>query len=205
MPAAIEKAAKDARKHLMRVPLTPGQGSIPHEVTGDFCGSRIRLIPASAGTGIIAGAVRARRLRDGGHQATSSPSPTGPPTRSTWSRPPSHALAQLRTKERAGRFSCAASKSRVFEALQPNLKHRHGPQDRHQQGNQAPVRSRIGRGIGSGSGKTSGRGHKGWGARSGASRRPGYEGGQMPIYRRVPKRGFTNARFRTDYTDHQRR
>ena len=61
-------------------------------------------------------------------------------------------------------------------------------------------RRRIGRGIGSGSGKTSGRGHKGWGARSGSSRRPGYEGGQMPIYRRVPKRGFTNAAFRTDYT-----
>jgi len=61
-------------------------------------------------------------------------------------------------------------------------------------------RTRIGRGIGSGSGKTSGRGHKGRGARSGASRRAGYEGGQMPIYRRVPKRGFTNARFRTDYT-----
>ena len=61
-------------------------------------------------------------------------------------------------------------------------------------------RRRVGRGIGSGSGKTSGRGHKGWGQRSGSSRRPGYEGGQMPIYRRVPKRGFTNARFRTDYT-----
>ncbi len=59
---------------------------------------------------------------------------------------------------------------------------------------------RVGRGIGTGNGKTSGRGHKGWGARSGASRRPGYEGGQMPLYRRVPKRGFTNARFRTDYT-----
>src|SRR5262245_20373357 len=59
---------------------------------------------------------------------------------------------------------------------------------------------RVGRGIGSGLGKTSGRGHKGWGARSGAFRRPGYEGGQMPIYRRVPKRGFTNARFRSEYT-----
>ena len=59
---------------------------------------------------------------------------------------------------------------------------------------------RVGRGIGSGLGKTCGRGHKGWGARSGAYRRPGYEGGQMPIYRRVPKRGFTNASFRTDYT-----
>jgi large subunit ribosomal protein L15 len=63
-----------------------------------------------------------------------------------------------------------------------------------------PDRRRIGRGVGSGLGKTSGRGHKGWGQRSGTSRRPGYEGGQMPIYRRVPKRGFTNARFRTDYT-----
>lgn len=61
-------------------------------------------------------------------------------------------------------------------------------------------RKRVGRGIGSGLGKTAGRGHKGLNARSGASRRPGYEGGQMPIYRRVPKRGFTNARFRVDYT-----
>lgn len=62
------------------------------------------------------------------------------------------------------------------------------------------ARRRVGRGVGSGLGKTSGRGHKGWGQRSGAPRRPGYEGGQMPIYRRVPKRGFTNASFRTDYT-----
>jgi large subunit ribosomal protein L15 len=61
-------------------------------------------------------------------------------------------------------------------------------------------KQRVGRGGGSGSGKTSGRGHKGWGARSGSTRRPGYEGGQMPIYRRVPKRGFTNARFRKEYT-----
>jgi len=61
------------------------------------------------------------------------------------------------------------------------------------------TRIRVGRGIGS-KGKTCGRGHKGWGQRSGSSRRPGYEGGQMPIYRRVPKRGFTNARFKTEYT-----
>lgn len=59
---------------------------------------------------------------------------------------------------------------------------------------------RVGRGLGSGLGKTSGRGHKGWGQRSGAYRRPGYEGGQMPLYRRVPKRGFTNARFQIDFT-----
>jgi large subunit ribosomal protein L15 len=67
-------------------------------------------------------------------------------------------------------------------------------------GRKHEVRKRIARGVGSGLGKTAGRGHKGWGQRSGASRRPGYEGGQMPLYRRVPKRGFTNARFRTDYT-----
>ncbi len=67
-------------------------------------------------------------------------------------------------------------------------------------GTKHETRRRVGRGIGSGRGKTSGRGHKGRGSRSGASRRPGYEGGQMPIYRRVPKRGFTNARFRTEYT-----
>ena len=51
-------------------------------------------------------------------------------------------------------------------------------------------RKRIGRGIGSGSGKTSGRGHKGKGSRSGGNTPPGYEGGQMPLQRRLPKRGF---------------
>ena len=51
---------------------------------------------------------------------------------------------------------------------------------------------RVGRGIGSGNGKTSGKGHKGQKARSGGGVRPGVEGGQMPIYRRLPKRGFNN-------------
>ena len=51
---------------------------------------------------------------------------------------------------------------------------------------------RLGRGIGSGLGKTSGKGHKGQWARSGGGVRPGFEGGQMPLYRRLPKRGFTN-------------
>lgn len=53
-------------------------------------------------------------------------------------------------------------------------------------------RKRVGRGIGSGTGKTSGRGHKGQNARSGGGVRPGFEGGQMPLFRRLPKRGFTN-------------
>ena len=60
-------------------------------------------------------------------------------------------------------------------------------------------RKRIGRGIGSGTGKTSGQGHKGQKARSGVAIK-GFEGGQMPIHRRLPKRGFTNI-FRTTYTE----
>lgn len=59
-------------------------------------------------------------------------------------------------------------------------------------------RKRIGRGPGSGTGKTAGRGHKGQRSRSGYSQRLGFEGGQMPLIRRVPKRGFTNI-FRTRY------
>ena len=57
---------------------------------------------------------------------------------------------------------------------------------------------RLGRGIGSGLGKTSGKGHKGAKARSGGGKRPGFEGGQMPLTMRLPKRGFTN-KFRTEY------
>ena len=53
-------------------------------------------------------------------------------------------------------------------------------------------RNRVGRGIGSGNGKTAGRGHKGQNARSGGGVRPGFEGGQNPLFRRLPKRGFTN-------------
>ena len=62
------------------------------------------------------------------------------------------------------------------------------------------TRKRVGRGHGSGTGKTSGRGHKGAGSRSGYSRRPGFEGGQMQYFRRIPKRGFTNAIFKTVYS-----
>lgn len=59
-------------------------------------------------------------------------------------------------------------------------------------------RKRVGRGPGSGNGKTAGRGHKGQRSRSGYSRRYGFEGGQMPLVRRIPKRGFFNV-FRVDY------
>ena len=62
------------------------------------------------------------------------------------------------------------------------------------------AQKRLGRGTGSGLGKTSGKGHKGAKARSGGGKRPGFEGGQMPLYRRVPKKGFTNI-FRTEYAE----
>jgi large subunit ribosomal protein L15 len=58
---------------------------------------------------------------------------------------------------------------------------------------------RLGQGIGSGTGKTSGKGNKGHKSRTGGGVRPGFEGGQMPLARRVPKRGFNNARFATEY------
>ena len=60
-------------------------------------------------------------------------------------------------------------------------------------------KKRVGRGIGSGHGKTSARGHKGQHSRTGSSLMRGFEGGQMPLHRRMPKRGFTNI-FRTEYT-----
>ena len=59
---------------------------------------------------------------------------------------------------------------------------------------------RLGRGIGSGLGKTSGKGHKGQNARSGGGVRPGFEGGQLPLFRRLSKRGFNNYEFRTVYS-----
>ena len=62
-------------------------------------------------------------------------------------------------------------------------------------------RKRVGRGPGSGLGKTAGRGEKGQKSRSGFSHRDGFEGGQMPLHRRLPKRGFTNARFKKEFAE----
>ena len=61
------------------------------------------------------------------------------------------------------------------------------------------TRKRVGRGTGSGLGKTSGRGENGQKSRSGYSRKAGFEGGQLPLYRRLPKRGFSNALFKKEY------
>ena len=62
-------------------------------------------------------------------------------------------------------------------------------------------RFRKGRGAGSGNGKTAGKGHKGQNARSGGGVRPGFEGGQLPLYRKLPKRGFSNYRFTKNYAE----
>ena len=61
------------------------------------------------------------------------------------------------------------------------------------------TRKRVGRGVGSGLGKTSGRGENGQKSRSGYSHKAGFEGGQLPLFRRLPKRGFSNAKFKTTY------
>ena len=61
------------------------------------------------------------------------------------------------------------------------------------------TKKRVGRGVATGSGKTSGKGHKGQNARSGGGVRPGFEGGQLPLFRRLPKRGFSNAMFKIRY------
>ena len=67
-------------------------------------------------------------------------------------------------------------------------------------GGEVKAKKRVGRGYGSGLGKTSGRGHKGQNSRSGGGVRPGFEGGQMPLFRRLSKRGFTNV-FAKEYSE----
>ena len=66
---------------------------------------------------------------------------------------------------------------------------------------ESTTKKRVGRGVGSGLGKTSGKGHKGQKARTGGKIRPGFEGGQTPLYRRLPKRGFNNKEFAKNYTE----
>jgi large subunit ribosomal protein L15 len=74
------------------------------------------------------------------------------------------------------------------------------PEDIYSAGPRHRDRMRVGRGLGSGKGQTSGRGIKGHGARESYHGKLGFEGGQMPLFRRMPKRGFTNARFRVEYS-----
>jgi large subunit ribosomal protein L15 len=88
------------------------------------------------------------------------------------------------------RVGCTAGVSEEIMAL--NLSNLRAPKKANEN------KKRVGRGMGSGMGKTSTRGHKGQGSRSGSSLMRGFEGGQMPLHRRLPKRGFTNI-FRVEY------
>jgi large subunit ribosomal protein L15 len=83
------------------------------------------------------------------------------------------------TARRSAKRATAANAPLTLSSLKPPL-------------GSTQARKRVGRGPGSGLGKTSGKGHKGHKARTGGSTNPGFEGGQMPMYRRLPKRGFTN-------------
>jgi small subunit ribosomal protein S5 len=97
VPGSVEKANKDGRKHLQRVPLT-AWGSIPHEVTGEFCSAVVRLIPASSGTGIIAGtSVRAVAEMSGIKNLLSKAYGSTNPVNLV--KATLHALAQLRTPD----------------------------------------------------------------------------------------------------------
>jgi large subunit ribosomal protein L15 len=89
-----------------------------------------------------------------------------------------------RTKSAASAPTAVAERSLTLSNLAPAM-------------GSTQARKRVGRGPGSGLGKTSGKGHKGHKARTGGSTNPGFEGGQMPMYRRLPKRGFTNP-FRVE-------
>ncbi len=97
VPGAIEKAARDGRKHLMRVPLT-SHGTIPHEVEGEWCGSKVRMLPAAPGTGIIAcPSVRAVAEMSGIRDILSKSYGSTNPVNLV--KATMHALSQLRTPE----------------------------------------------------------------------------------------------------------
>ena len=208
---AIRKGGEMARSQMVGVSLK--DATIPHEVFSHYCGAKVLLRPASPGTGIIAGkTVRAvlelagvkdvltkslgsrnaanvvkatlqgllsLRLREDiylgtgfGNQESGSAESSG-----------SNIAAHLRSRQRLHQpfsFLC----DYMTLNLVPAPKHR---------------RKRLGQGESSGHGKTSGRGGKGQTARSGSSIRIGFEGGQMPLIRRIPKRGFNNARHTIQY------
>ena len=99
-------------------------------------------------------------------------------------------------RKTAGRSGAATSTRRSSQAAEPQQQHLTLSSLKPAPGS-TQSRKRVGRGPGSGLGKTSGKGHKGHKARTGGGTNPGFEGGQMPMYRRLPKRGFTNP-FRVE-------
>ena len=191
---AIRKASEAARKSMEKMSLH--ENTIPHEAIGEFGGGRVLLRPASPGTGVIAGGgvravVEAVGIRDVLAKSL------GSSNHANVVKATIEALRSLRRRDeilKAAVFARAARQRRggadaVMIRLH-NLKPRPGSRHRVK---------RLGIGESSGHGKTSGKGHKGQKARSGGSIRLGFEGGQMPLIRRLPKRGFNNAAFKKNY------
>ena len=296
VPPAIEKAQKEARRALKKVPLHGG--TIPHEVTGRFSATKVKIMPASPGTGVVAGApvravmemlgvtdcitkcfgstnkinvvkaaldglarlsdretVAARRDIQIDSTVVDEMLERGKaylPAESSGEKmqAPVNTIGQdrQRGRGRGGRRAAAAAEADAAaeaadatRAARPSRSSSRGapppprpprtpapspaptPAARTSQTakpRRQPVppgptammihditaiagkhkaRKRIGRGRGSGVGKTSGRGHNGAGSRAGYSRKPAFEGGQMPYFRRMPKRGFNNANYATRF------
>ena len=175
VPPAVEKAVKDGSRSLISVHME--KTSIPHTVKGQFGAAQVILVPAGPGTGVIAGAAvravcEACGIRDILTKSFGSTNPDQ--SRQGLHRSPQAAPLPRRSRAAAGSLA------------HMNLN------DVHRGIHKNKSRKRIGRGPGSGHGKTSTRGHKGQGSRSGSSVSPIFEGGQMPLVRRIPKRGFHN-------------
>src|SRR5216110_2582454 len=184
---AIRKASESARKSMEKVSLH--ENTIPHETIGEFGGGRVLLRPASPGTGVIAGGgvravVEAAGIRDVLAKSL------GSSNHANVVKATIAALKSLRRKDEI--FKVRGMKGgRANDMMRlHNLRPRPGARHRVK---------RLGCGESSGHGKTSGKGHKGQKARSGGSLRLGFEGGQMPLIRRLPKRGFNNAAFHKRY------
>jgi len=126
---------------------------------------------------------------------TKKKAPARKPAAKAAAKPAARVTRQRRTPAEKGPPAPARAKARVESPERPRAT---GVQDLRPSSGATRARKRIGRGPGSGQGKTAGRGHKGQKSRSGYHHQRGFEGGQMPLHRRVPKRGFTNI-FRREY------
>ena len=182
--------------------------TIPHEVFTRYCGAKILLRPASPGTGIIAGKTVRAVLESAGvkdvlSKSLGSKNAANVVKATLASACRNCVCAKKFTEPRLGREGV-----KTEPAPEPGCRTGHRPStsvliyfmrlhDLKPRPGAKHRRKRLGQGESSGHGKTSGRGGKGQTARSGSSIRIGFEGGQMPLIRRIPKRGFNNARHTT--------
>ncbi len=210
---AIKKGGSVARQSMVAVALATT--TIPHEVLSNFDGARVLLRPASEGTGVIAGKTVRAVLDAAGVRNVLSKS-LGSNNAANVAKATLTALQRLRSRDEILRARGIEVRPRGAAAAPPSEPAPTAPKRRQRRQRRQPPdlmrlhtltnrpgarsrRKRIGHGESSGRGKTSGRGGKGQTARSGGSLRIGFEGGQMPLIRRVPKRGFNNARHRIEY------